>query len=57
MDKNKIVIQQKEYEKGKYEGELKNDKREGKGNMYYINENIYKGEWRDDMTVNGKMVK
>ena len=34
----------KEYKYGVYEGELKNDKREGKGIMYYKEENIINNE-------------
>ena len=36
------------YEFGKYVGELKNDKREGKGIMYYNDGDIYEGEYKND---------
>ena len=32
----------------RYEGELKNDKREGKGIMYYNNGKIEDGDWKED---------
>ncbi len=34
----------KQYNNGKYEGEFKNNKKEGKGIFYYSNSNIYKGD-------------
>ena len=33
---------------GTYKGEIENDKRHGKGEMYFDNGNIYSGEWKDD---------
>ena len=33
---------------GKYEGEFKMDKREGKGTMYYVNGDKYEGDWKND---------
>ena len=32
----------------RYEGDFRNDNREGKGIMYWNNGNIYDGEWRND---------
>ena len=32
----------------RYEGEFKNDIREGKGIMYYNNGKIENGDWKDD---------
>ena len=43
---NKIII--KELENGKYEGQMKNNKLEGKGKYYYNNGSIYEGEWKND---------
>jgi len=43
----------KKYEFGQYNGELRNDKREGKGQMHYNNGNIYEGEWKNDK-IEGK---
>ena len=34
---------------GKYVGELINDKREGKGIMYYTDGDRYEGEWKNDL--------
>ena len=45
INNNNIKI----YECGKYIGELKNDKREGKGIMYYNNGERYEGEWKNDI--------
>ena len=39
---------EKKYKIGKYIGELKNDKREGKGIMYYNSGNRYEGDFRND---------
>ena len=41
-------IQIKTYDKGRYEGHLINDKREGKGIMYYNDGNRYEGEFKND---------
>ena len=38
----------KMYKDGKYEGEFKNNLRDGKGIMYYNNDNKYEGEWKND---------
>ncbi len=39
-----------EYENGdKYEGEWKNDFKEGKGKMIYNNGEKYEGEWKNDL--------
>ena len=35
-------------EKGKYVGEIKNGKREGKGIFYFKNGDIYEGDWKND---------
>jgi hypothetical protein len=35
-------------EPGVYEGDLKDDKRDGKGKMTYLNGNVYEGNWKDD---------
>ena len=43
----------KEYENGLYQGEMKNDKREGRGMMYYNSGDKYEGEYKDDKK-NGK---
>ena len=31
---------------GKYEGEIKNNKKEGYGVEYHFSNNFYKGEWK-----------
>jgi len=48
---NKMIIVNitKTYKCGKYVGELKNDKREGKGTMYYNNGEKYEGDWKNDI--------
>ena len=43
----------KEYENGLYQGEMKNNKREGKGMMYYNSGDKYEGEYKNDQK-NGK---
>ena len=43
----------KKYEFGEYTGQLRNDKREGNGIMYYNNGDSYKGEWKNDK-IEGK---
>ena len=35
-------------EKDKYIGEFKNELKEGKGILYYSDEDIYKGEWKEN---------
>ena len=47
-----------EYENGdKYEGEFKNNLKEGKGIMNYNNGDIYDGEWKNDLRDGkGKMI-
>ena len=47
------IIQQSEnktkiMELGKYKGQLKDDKRDGKGIMYYDNGDRYEGDWKND---------
>ena len=50
--KNKNIsinnIQTKIYDDGKYEGEFKNNKREGKGIFYYNNDDRYEGDYKND---------
>ena len=41
------------YDNGKYEGEFKGDKREGKGIFKYNNGNIYEGDWKNN-NIEGK---
>ena len=60
-NKCNIKIGVKNYPEGKYEGELVNNMREGKGKLYYINNEkymgkIYIGEWKNDLR-NGKGVE
>ena len=38
----------------KYEGEFKNDKREGKGKIIYNNGDIYEGEFKNNEIIKGK---
>ena len=45
---NNNFIKTKIYEYGKYIGELKNNKREGKGIMYYNDGDRYEGGWKND---------
>ena len=47
-------IETKYYPEGRYEGEIVNGKREGKGKFYYNNDEdymgkVYDGEWKNDM--------
>ena len=42
-------IQIKIYNFGKYEGQLINNKREGRGKFYWNCGDIYEGEWKNDM--------
>ena len=51
IDKNSNIC--KKYEFGNYFGELRNEKREGIGRMYYNNGDKYEGEWKDDK-IEGK---
>ena len=46
-DKN-TTKETKIYDTGKFEGEITNKLRNGKGTMYYNNGDIYKGEWKKD---------
>ena len=60
-NKCNIKIGVKNYPEGKYEGELVNNMREGKGKLYYIDNEkhkgkIYTGEWKNDLR-NGKGVE
>ena len=48
-DSDNSIYKTKIYELGKYVGELKNDKRHGKGIMYYKNGDIYEGEYYNDV--------
>ncbi|MDR0552934.1 MAG: hypothetical protein LBG13_02475, partial [Holosporales bacterium] len=36
-----------------YEGDWKNDKREGKGKIVYVNGNVYEGDWKNDKKRKG----
>ena len=31
----------------RYEGDLKNDKKEGKGIYYYVNDELCEGDWKN----------
>ena len=42
----RVII--KEYDNGKYIGEWKNGKREGKGIYYWNNGDIYEGDWKNN---------
>lgn len=37
-----------QFNEGKYEGNIKNNKRYGKGKLIYNNRSIYEGNWKDD---------
>ena len=40
-----------------YKGDLKDDKRDGKGKMTYLNGDVYEGDWKDDkLDGTGKMI-
>ena len=39
----------KEYDNGRYEGYMKNEKREGKGTYYYCTGDVYTGEFKNDL--------
>ena len=43
----------KEYEDGRYNGRIVNNKREGIGTFYFIDGKIYTGEWKND-NIEGK---
>ena len=36
-------------DQSKYEGEWKDDARDGKGTFYYVNGDKYVGDWKDDV--------
>ena len=46
---NNNNFQIKNYNEGRYEGQLINGKKEGKGTFYYINGGKYEGDWKNDM--------
>ena len=46
-------IQIKTYDNGKYEGQIINNKREGKGIFYYNDGTKYEGDWKNDF-IEGK---
>ena len=49
-NKNNTIISIKHYDNGeRYEGEMKNGIREGKGTYYYNNSNRYRGDWKNGM--------
>jgi len=49
-------VNKKIYPDGVYEGDLKNDKREGYGKMTYNDGDVYEGQWKyDKMNGQGKM--
>ena len=50
---NTSNIQVKIYKDGRYEGQLVNNRREGKGNFFYNDGNCYEGDWKND-TKDGK---
>ena len=45
---NNYIKKTKIYGNGKYYGEIRNDIREGKGIMYYIDGDRYEGKWKND---------
>ena len=47
-DKNDTNIKSRIYDDGTYYGDFKNNKREGKGIMYYNNGDKYEGDWKND---------
>ena len=50
LDKCYIIYNQaKKYYNGKYEGEFKDNKREGKGKFYFNDGDIYEGDYKNDM--------
>jgi ankyrin repeat protein len=58
FDINHKLVSYKFYENGDvYDGEWKDDMKEGNGIMIYANRDVYKGEWGDDVKQgNGKMI-
>ena len=49
---NNIINNNKQikiYNNGKYEGEMLNDKKEGKGIFYYNDGGRYEGDWKNDL--------
>jgi hypothetical protein len=52
-----VALSKSEYEKKgeRYEGYLKDGKKDGKGKFIYVNGNYYDGEWKDNKK-NGKGV-
>jgi len=50
---NNCSLKKKIFDFGKYEGEFKNDKIEGKGTFYYDNGNKYEGEFKNEK-IEGK---
>ena len=49
-NKLKPNYQAKNYEDGsKYEGNLRNNLRHGSGIYFYENNDVYVGEWKDDL--------
>ena len=47
-EKGEDNIKRKEYENGIYEGEFRNEIREGKGKMIWNDGDRYEGEWKND---------
>ena len=47
-DKDEKNIKSRIYDEGKYFGDFKDNKREGKGTMYYNNGDKYEGFWEND---------
>ena len=47
-NENKNNIIKKEYDDGRYEGEMKNDKKDGKGIFYLNDGDRYEGEYKND---------
>ena len=56
INNNNGINETKMYEFGKYIGELKNDKRDGKGIMYYNEGNKFEGYFQDDKAERGIML-
>ena len=53
--KNLIIKSNKIFNFGKYIGEMKNEKREGKGICYYNDGGRFEGTWKNDQAENGIM--
>ena len=49
----KNILAIKVFNDGRYEGEMKDGKRNGKGIFYFDNDDRYEGDWKDDK-MNGK---